>query len=163
MLNVGYIMRKKVNNPIETRNKSTMLCVLFASLYFILMAVKDIFGEHWNENVKSNLMILQVLLSILFIWFLIKMERLSKIIKNDPKLFKQSKDERNIEIDYKSRSRGFVGMVAFICIYLAIAEFIKGLYRNTFLYDIKGIYIAMMILLVGGLVTAISIFFMEKE
>ena len=156
-------MSKEVNNTIEKRNKYTMLFVLFFSLFCILIAVKDLFGEHLDQNIQPVISVLQVLLIILFCWFGIKMERLSKIIKNDSKLLKQSKDERNIEIDYKSRARGFIGMVAFICIYLVIAEIMNGLHENTFLYDLKGNYIAMSILVIGAIVTATSMYFMEKE
>lgn len=156
-------MSKDVYNTLEIHIKSRMLYVLFISLFIISGAMTHIFGDYWSGNVKSIIVIFQLLLIILSGWFGLKMRRLSDIIKNDSQLLKQSKDERNVEIDYKSRARGFLGMITFLTVYLFIADFQRGLYRNTFLYDIKGFYIALMVFAVGGLVTVISMFFMDKE
>ena len=156
-------MSNVINNEVETHNKCRMLFVLFFSLFFLLIIGKDIFSEHLGTEIKPIVSVLHILFALLAGWFGIKMERISRIIKNDSKLLIQSKDERNIQIDYKSRGNGFIGMVAFIFVFLVIAEIMNGLYKNTFLYDINAKYIALMILAVGAMVTAVSMYFLDKE
>ncbi len=156
-------MSKNINNTMESYGTFTKLFLLFCSLFFILLTTKDIFAGLWGDESQSIFNIAQTVLAILMIWSGFKAQKLSQFVKSNSKLLKQSKDERLLEIDYKSRAAGFIGMIAFIMVYLTCSEIQKGYYKNTFLHDINGAYIAMMVFAVGGLVAVISAFYLDKE
>lgn len=156
-------MSKKLNNTTETHSKSIMLFMLFISLTLLSAALRMMIGEQWNGNVKIVLIILQVLFSVLSLWFGFKMLKSSNIINKDKKLLKQFRDERVLEIDYKSRARGYLGCIIFTAIYVIIAAVQKALFSNDFLFEIDGFYIAIIIMAVGGIVTVFSAYSMEKE
>lgn len=156
-------MSKEVSNEAEKLGNATLLNILFGSLWSLLLLTTLMFRDQWSENLIVTLEILGFIMMFLALWFAFKMAKLSKIVKNDSKLLKQLRDERNLEIDYKSRATGLLGCLGFAIIYIIIATVQKLLFSNSFLFEMKSFSFAVALVAVGSITTVVSAFYLNKK
>lgn len=153
-------MSKNTDNTSEKIKTTSLLFIIFVSLSIFIMFINMFFIEKWDESISIYVVVAPLILLFISLAFLFKQLKLSYQV--DEKIIKQLRDERALEIDFKSQAKAYLGIVFIMTLYSLAAVTQKVLLNNSYLYNISGFYIAIMVVIVGSITYAISSYLMDR-
>ncbi len=163
MLIERYIMSNMLDKLEKGLKVNTAMSGFLINILIALGAIMYQFGGSWSELALDLLNGLIVILSLTLIWYAYKSMKITKILKSNKKLLRQVHDERTKNNDLRSQSVAFITFYIVVGVYIFISGVGKFLFKNNYLFELSGYFVAMMLMVVVGLSHALSTLYFDKE